>query len=307
MTTHHAPRSRGSLFIGIDGGGTNCRARLVDAELRCLGEGLAGAANPYQNLEGTRTAILAATGQALTAAGFPLSARADVIVGAGLAGVNVPAVHRAMAQWRHPFSSFHITTDLEIACLGAHAGGDGAVMISGTGSSGCSIVAGQVTVVGAFGYPLADTGSGGWIGLSGLRAALRARERLGPPTSLTEAVEQKLGVSGGAVVEALIDAGNDTFAQFATLVFDAADSGDSIAVAIVQEGASYLGELARRLLENAPPAISLLGGLSGRLTPWLDRDIAERLTVPKRSAMAGACYFARREFTPHDSGDAVRL
>ena len=41
----------GRLFLGIDGGGTRCRARLCDDAGRTLGEGTAGAANVRLGLE----------------------------------------------------------------------------------------------------------------------------------------------------------------------------------------------------------------------------------------------------------------
>ena len=34
----------GPLFVGVDGGGTGCRARIEDAEGRLLGTGIAGPA-----------------------------------------------------------------------------------------------------------------------------------------------------------------------------------------------------------------------------------------------------------------------
>jgi hypothetical protein len=39
-----APRKNARLFIGVDGGGTGCRARIEDAEGRVLGTGIAGPA-----------------------------------------------------------------------------------------------------------------------------------------------------------------------------------------------------------------------------------------------------------------------
>ena len=37
-----APLHSNSLFAGVDGGGTGCRARIEDAEGRVLGSGIAG-------------------------------------------------------------------------------------------------------------------------------------------------------------------------------------------------------------------------------------------------------------------------
>ena len=39
-----AARTAGPLFVGVDGGGTGCRARIEDAEGCLLGTGIAGPA-----------------------------------------------------------------------------------------------------------------------------------------------------------------------------------------------------------------------------------------------------------------------
>ena len=53
-----------------------------------------------------------------------------LIVGAGLAGVNMPEYFRIFSEWQHPFQELHLTSDLHVACIGAHQGGDGAVIIA---------------------------------------------------------------------------------------------------------------------------------------------------------------------------------
>ena len=46
----------GDLFLGVDGGGTQCRARLADRAGRILGEGIAGPANIRLGLEASLAA-----------------------------------------------------------------------------------------------------------------------------------------------------------------------------------------------------------------------------------------------------------
>ena len=55
------------LFLGIDAGGTNCRARLVDAAGRLLGTGRAGPANLTSGIARAHRAILAASAEAFAA------------------------------------------------------------------------------------------------------------------------------------------------------------------------------------------------------------------------------------------------
>ncbi|MEO1080070.1 MAG: BadF/BadG/BcrA/BcrD ATPase family protein [Pseudomonadota bacterium] len=287
--------SSDQLFMGIDGGGSSCRAVLVTADLDVLATGSAGPANPYHSFEGTIGSLLAASQSALETAGLSVETCKEIRVGAGLAGVNLPAVFQKMAAWQHPFKAFHLTTDMEIACLGAHAGRDGAVMIAGTGSSGCAVVNGHVSVVGAYGYPFADTGSGAWIGLQGIRAVLSARDGLGIETTLTPVLEQALGTTGNDIVERLMDSGTKDFAEHAKFVFAAAKAGDAVAVEILKEAATYLDGLAQRLMRFGTDRLSFIGGLSELLTEWLPESTAARISKPVMSPEMGACMFALRE------------
>src|SRR5260370_40335974 len=60
----------GELFLGVDGGGTQCRARLADRAGRILGEGVAGPANLRLGLESSLAAVLVAARQCLAEAGL---------------------------------------------------------------------------------------------------------------------------------------------------------------------------------------------------------------------------------------------
>ncbi len=162
------------LFIGIDGGGTKCRARLLSTEDKVLGTGLGGSANPFHGEAQAKASIVCAVNMALADAGLPSTEIANLIAGVGLAGVNLPSVFDAMNQWDHPFKKMYLTTDLHIACLGAHNRDEGAVLIAGTGSCGYSFVNGKATIVGGHGFPFGDKCSGAWIGLEAVKAVLLA-------------------------------------------------------------------------------------------------------------------------------------
>ncbi len=176
------------LFLGIDGGATKCRARIVDAEGRTLGEGHAGTANPRYGLQAAFDEILSATGGAIAGAGLPDSAIATLHAGLGLAGTGQRQDREAVMAHPHPFASVSLETDAHVACLGAYSGGDGAILILGTGSCGWSIVGGKPHRVGGLGFPIADHGSGAWLGLSTIRRALLAHDGVEPETPLSKAV-----------------------------------------------------------------------------------------------------------------------
>ena len=58
----------GQLFLGIDAGGTHCRARLVDGEGNVLGSGRSGPANLTLGVAHAHRSIVAAGQQAFAAA-----------------------------------------------------------------------------------------------------------------------------------------------------------------------------------------------------------------------------------------------
>ena len=49
-----------TLYLGVDGGGTGCRAAVADADGRILGRGEAASANIWSDPEGARASIVAA-------------------------------------------------------------------------------------------------------------------------------------------------------------------------------------------------------------------------------------------------------
>ena len=51
------------LFLGIDGGGSKCRAILVDQDYAVLGEGISGPGNPLRGMEIATGSIMEATRQ----------------------------------------------------------------------------------------------------------------------------------------------------------------------------------------------------------------------------------------------------
>ncbi len=284
------------LFLGIDGGGSKSRATLVTANDEFLGTGVAGPANPFQDMEQAFNSVLDATHLALKDAGLNNDAMQRIVAGIGLAGVNLPRFYQKVSQWQHPFKRMFLATDLHIACLGAHAGQDGAVIVAGTGSCGYSYVNGQSLTCGAHGFPFGDKGSGAWIGLEAFKAVLLASDGLGPATSLEERIADFLQVRGLSMIEKMAGTASNHYAKLAPLVFAAAADGDAVASEILEDGAAYLSAVCNKLWQSKPPRMSLLGGLGQYIVPWFDADIAERLSPALQQPEYGAICFAQREW-----------
>lgn len=283
-------------YLGIDGGGSKCKACIADAQGRVLGTALAGPANPLHGIEQTLQSIENAARRVLRDAGLPPDTMGRLVAGAGLAGVNVPNLYRVMSEWPHPFAAFYLTTDLRIACLGAHQRDDGAVIVTGTGSSGYARIEGVDRLFGGHGFPYGDQGSGAWMGLEAIKAVLLASDQLGPTTSLTESVADLLQARGIAIVERMSGRPSSEYAKLAPLVFTAAEAGDPVALKILKEGAAYISAMAHKLLEYEPARLALIGGLAERIEPWLAPEIAEQLSKPLGPPEAGALLFARQQY-----------
>jgi glucosamine kinase len=282
------------LFIGVDGGGTKCRACLYTSDLRILGSGLGGPSNPFHGEAQAQASIVKAIEMALVDAKLPVSTIANLIVGAGLAGVNVPAVFKSMSAWQHPFKKLYLTTDLHIACIGAHSQNKGAVIVCGTGSCGYSFINGEETMIGGHGFLLGDKGSGAWLGLEAIKAMLLAHDNLGPATMLRELISSYLSAEGIMVVEKLSAATSSNYAKLASFVFEAAKQNDEVATNILREGAAYIDAVAEQLWAKQPSRMSLIGGLSELIIPWLKPSVVANLSPPINPPELGAVYFAQQ-------------
>ena len=170
------PINQPALYMGIDGGGSKCKACIVDVNNKVLGTGIAGPANAFIDQQQSIHSIINSAKLALVDANLAESDITRLTAGIGLAGVNLPSIYEEMSKWKHPFAKMFLTTDLHIACLGAHQGKDGAIIISGTGSCGYSFVDGKQVIIGGHGFPHGDKGSGAWLGLKGVKTVLLSLE-----------------------------------------------------------------------------------------------------------------------------------
>lgn len=285
-----------SLFLGIDGGGSKCRARIFSAANQELGAGIGGPANPIQGVQQTINSITEATELALVNAGLPASSISQLIAGVGLAGVNLPSLFQTISNWQHPFQKMFLTTDLHIACLAAHNSAEGAVIVAGTGSCGYALVNNVTTILGGHGFPFGDQGSGAWMGLEAIKAVLLASDKLGPATLMSEPIENFLQAKGVMIVDKMIAAKASDYAQLAVFVLEAAQQQDPVALTIIKDGAAYLSAIAEQLWQTGVARMSFIGGLSAHLTPWLAPHIAARLAQPFGQPEYGAAYYAQQQF-----------
>jgi glucosamine kinase len=282
------------LFIGVDGGGTGCRARIEDAEGCMLGTGIAGPAALRIGFDRALAEVERACFAAIDEAGLDRKALNSAHAAVGLSGLGRRGVLEQLMQKPHPFRSVVYAHDATIACIGAHGDRDGGIVIVGTGSIGFALVGGHDIRVGGYGFPISDEGSGADLGLQAIRLALRAYDERAVGASLTREVMTRFDNDPFDAITWMERATATDYAAFAPLVIRHADAGDPVARRIVRDAAEQVDELVRRLSECGAPRIALLGGLASSIQPWLAPDVQRKLIPAEGDAVDGALRLARR-------------
>jgi len=282
------------LLLGVDGGGTKCRARLTDRAGTILGEGNAGPANVRFGLTAAFTQILHATDQCLEQAGASRT-RQPIVACLALAGIGDLTAAGEARSHPHPFASMVCTSDAHAACVGAHAGRDGGIVIVGTGSIGWANIVGQSHRVGGWGFPASDEGSGAWLGNEAIRRVLLAGDGLLPWTDFLRAVFERFGNDPHAIVRWMSTARPRDYASIAPSVVEHAASGDRVATQLMQAAAMHIDALATRLIELGAVRLSLMGGLATHIAPLLSGHTKDVLVPPLGDALNGALRLAEFE------------
>jgi glucosamine kinase len=271
------------LFLGIDGGGTGCRAAVCDGAGLILGEGRAGPSNIASDPDGARANILAAATRALPA-GATLGQLSAVM---GLAGANV-ALSVARFSAGLPFARFRVESDALIAVKGALHDRDGVIAAIGTGSVFAAQRAGAVQQIGGRGLVLGDEASGAWIGRSILSRSLRALDGLEAMTPLLSELLAERGGANGIIAFAQ----SASPADLAALAPQVVEADDPAAQAVMAAADGHVTACVTRLQGDSELPVVFLGGLG----PVFARRLQGRWTIRPASgtALDGALWLARQ-------------
>jgi len=282
-----------ALLIGVDGGGTRCRVRLATASGARLGEATGGPANIRFGLEQSFAAVLEATNQCLAQAGLGPGDCSRIVACLALAGASEPTDLSAAQAQAHPFGRAMVTTDAHAACVGAHGGRDGGVIVIGTGSVGWAELKGRHYRIGGWGLPVSDEGSGAWLGCEALRRALWAHDGRIAWTGLVTALFQQFQSDPHAIVRFAARARPRDFAALAPLVVEHAARNDVVGVELMRLAGAHIDALRGRLVTLGVDRLALVGGLAPHIEPWLASATRRRLVPAAGDALEGALQLAR--------------
>lgn len=278
------------VVLGIDVGGTGGRAALEPLGGAFGSERVLLSGPPVAVSSGGSSA-LAVTGSLIEEARAALETRwpgarvAAVAIGAtGIASlVTNPAASLAALSEAAGGCPVALAIDAVTAHLGALEGEPGAVVAVGTGAIALGTdLRGIWRRVGGWGHLYDDRGSGAWIGIEGLKAAIQTHDGVTADASaLLSAAESRFGPapSWPAQLYTRDDRGS-VLAGFAADVAGLAALGDPVAA---------------RIMASAGTLVA--GTLAAALDPAL----------PRRAAGIGGVFAAGGEFTAAFSAEFARL
>ncbi len=239
-------------ILGVDGGGTKTVALLGDPDGNILARGMSGSSNT--NAVGFDMACLSLE-SAIDMARQDHSGQISAMC-LGLAGAGRKEEIEQFQNWalhKFPKTAVNVVSDAEILLMAGVPSGPAMALICGTGSIVYGrTVPGELLRSGGWGYLFGDEGSGYAIGIAALRAVMQAYDGRGSKTLLSELVLKHYELRAPPdLVRRIYGAESlpSTAASLTDLVEQAAERGDSVAIAILEKSSR---ELARAIAAIYP-------------------------------------------------------
>ena len=287
-----------AYFLGVDGGGTNCRARLRDAAGRQLAETTGGPSNIFTDPEEAIATVDRVSRATFAEAKLDSALLAETSACFGLAGANMAGAVAKVEAHTWPFAKLRIEHDGIIACVGAHAGEDGAIAAIGTGAVYVISLSGQLQTFGGWGFMLSDQGSGADLGRESLRRTLYARDGIIQRTSFTDAVWARFDGSMDNLHRFAETAKPRDYGALTPLLFEHAERGDPIARFIIERGQTGITLVLDHLVKLGAKRICMMGGLGRAYQSWLPERFAAHFAAPRHDALDGAILLAGGPVAP---------
>src|SRR6266576_795481 len=298
QTGQRSTMNGGEKILGVEGGGTKTSWVLVERagnELSVLDQGKLPPANFRLATPGELRAILSELPKEITVAGIFLA-------GCGTEEDRQSLTRLCAEIW--PKAKIVVGSDRDSGLAAALGHGDGIVVNAGSGSSITGRRDKRIENAGGWGHILGDAGGGYFLSLQALRLILREYDLHRGEVQFTTKILRALSLNNlDELVRWAQTADKMEIAMLTPIVFEAAASGDSRVMEIIEEGARVLCEyteaVATRLHALAPKVV-LLGGLFQRDSIYnhafrrrLKKTLPDaRVTNSERAPEFGAAWLA---------------
>ncbi len=260
-------------IIGVDGGGTKTDYLIFTVE----GEPVASlrtGSRSHEVLNGgfaeAEEKLLSDLDELLRKNNIP---RTSVAAAAfGMAGVDTPAQQTAMSNIvkKAGFRKFIVSNDSVLGIKAGCPSGIGICCVNGTGTVVTGIdETGKILQVGGIGIASGDYAGGFLIAAQAVKAVYDYYYRCGPKTILTDQILRLFGLEGPTDLYNVINeefyARREWDKELITILYDAANSDDEVAVEIVQEiarqQAKSVSGCIRNLTFQTTPEVVLAGSV----------------------------------------------
>lgn len=286
-------------FVGVDGGGTRSRLRIETIDGKLLGEATAGPGSIRLSVEKSWQAIRSSFNKALKESGLDINDPNNRFhAGMGLAGCEISEAYQKFIETPHPFTSLVLKSDAHAACLGAHGGEDGAIIIIGTGVIGYKICQGKFDRVGGWGFPQGDEGGGAWLGLEAIRLTMHWIDGRIEETPLLRAIFEEFGGNVTRLISWTSYAKSSDFGHMAPIVVQQMHLQDPHAIRLMKDAARHIDEVAAalgKIRTKTELPFSLFGGLVPYISPLLGEALRQHIQPRKFNATVGAIMMAKKQ------------
>lgn len=303
-------------YLGVDGGGTNCRIRLANEKLETLADAAGGRSNlQIEAGDPAYRSITEGTKEVFLKAGIDVAEAANTAACFGMAGGRLPSAREAFEKRAWPFKAVKVYDDIDIARAGAHGGADGAVIIVGTGSAALAQVNGQRHQAGGWGFHIGDQMSGAILGRELVRRTVEAADGLATGSPLTDAVREKLGGNTDAVMDwsfpkdprgpmpaaagapsTLLGRAPAEYGSLVPLFFDYFEKGDAVAKELMELQLSEIDKYVAWFKARGATRMAAVGGFGTRLYPLMTARYGDFIVRPVEEPLHGAVILARQNF-----------
>jgi N-acetylmuramic acid 6-phosphate etherase len=287
----------GEKILGVEGGGTKTAWVLVESagsELRILDQGKLPPSNfRLVTLDRLRT-VFSELPKQIDRAGVFL---------AGCGPEDRPILSRLCSEiW--PTAKIITGNDRDSGVAAALGSGEGIVVNAGSGSSVTGRRGDRIEKAGGWGHILGDAGGGYFLVIQALRFILREYDLRRGEVQFATKILRALSLNNfDELVRWAQTADKMEIAMLAPVVFEAAISGDTRVMEIIESGAQVLSEYTEAVasrLQMLAPKVVLLGGLFHRDSLYthafrrrLKKNLPDaRVTTAERSPELGAAWLA---------------
>jgi N-acetylglucosamine kinase-like BadF-type ATPase len=300
------------MYLGIDGGGSNLRAAIIDQNVTPIAElKIARTVNPSSvGREAAATLLQEVITGVLSQAN--INAEQVAAVGIGVAGADSSHASDWLTDVLRPVlptTHLALSNDIEIALVGANGARFGIMLLAGTGSAAYAVNAvGNSRMFGGWGYLTGDDGGGYWMGREAIRRITDADDYDDFCTHADRPLVRRIFAAMNIqkprdIIPWLYATQPPRTRDVAALtdaVFAAYRDGDKAAENIIEKASNRLVELvnnAQRLLDIPAGHVAFGGGLLQSETP-LQATVCAMLDLstpptPKYPAVIGAALLAK--------------